>query len=59
MSIQTAATQLAQLCVEQQLHYTETMDWVKQQCRQGDWLGLNPHEVVAGAREELSSTAWL
>ena len=58
MSIQTATSELVQICQEQRVHYTEALPFVISRCRR-DWKGLNPHEVIAAAREQLSGTSWL
>jgi len=58
MSIDNATQTLIQICQEQQIHYTDALPWVQDQCKDS-WKGLNPHEVIAGAREELSGTSWL
>ena len=58
MSIDNATQTLIQICQEQQIHYTDALPFVMDRCRR-DWKGLNPHEVIAAAREHLSGTSWL
>jgi len=58
MTIATATATLIQICQEQRVHYTDALPWVQAQCKD-NWKGLNPHEVIAAAREQLSGTSWL
>ena len=58
MTIATATETLIQICKDQQVHYTDALPFVIDRCRR-DWKGLNPHEVIAAAREQLSGTSWL